>query len=96
MVYREDALLKLAPVTIDPARFRTVASGNMSEYTALLRKTARDVHIPTQLPFELTLWQQWGGYIGLASLGIIILVVLLLFVKWKRQPVLSLDPPNGE
>ena len=93
MVYREDALLKLAPVDLDPQQFYHAAQGNTSVLTALLRETARDVHIPTQLPFTFGFWQLYGGYIALGCLGLIALVILALFVKWKRQPVI---PPRNE
>ena len=85
MVLREDALLKLAPVRVDPSSFRSSASAP-AEVEGLAREAARDVHIPTDLPFSFTFWQLYGGYIGAASLVIIILVVLALFVKWKKQP----------
>ena len=89
MVYREDALLKLAPVSLDPENFFHAAATNTTQLTALLRETARDVHIPTQLPFTFGFWQLYGGYIALGCLGLIVGVILVLFVKWKRQPTIS-------
>ena len=88
MVYREDALLKLAPVTIDPESFHQAAAANTTLLTTLLKETARDVHIPTQLPFTFGFWQLYGGYVALGCVGLIVGVILVLFVKWKRQPQL--------
>ena len=87
MVYREDALLKLAPVAIDQQLFHRATMSNTSALTALLKQTARDVHIPTQLPFAFGFWQIYGGYVGVASLIVVGLVILILFVKWKRQRI---------
>ena len=86
MVYREDALLKLAPVTIDANKFHTAVFANTSDLTNLLQETARDVHIPMQLPFQPSPWITWGGYLGAGALALVMLTVLALFVKWKRQP----------
>ena len=93
MVFREDALLKLAPIAIDPGMFHRHAMSNTSALTELLRQTARDVHIPTQLPFQFGFWQEYGGYVGLISVGIVLLVVLILFVKWKKQ---APPPEHGD
>ena len=91
MVYREDALLKLAPITVDKGLFHSSVLANTSDLTQLLRETARDVHIPTSVPFVMSFWQRFGGYVGLASLGLVGIVILVLFVKWKRQPT---SPPE--
>ena len=90
MVYREDALLKLAPVTIDPDYFHHAVATNTSLLTSLLKETARDVHIPTQIPFTFGFWQLYGGYVALGCVGLIVGVILVLFVKWKRQPQLPM------
>ena len=91
MVFQEDALLKLALVQIDPTAFRSAATVPEG-VEELMRDAARDVHIPTDLPFSLTPWQEFGGYIGAASLVVVVMVVLALFVKWKKQP--HIDIPH--
>ena len=91
MVYREDALLKLAPITVDKGLFHSLVLANTSDLTQLLRETAWDVHTPTSVPFVMSFWQRFGGYVGLASLGLVGIVILVLFVKWKRQPT---SPPE--
>ena len=89
MILQEDALLKLAPIDIDPSTFRS-ASAASDALEGLMEEAARDVHIPTDLPFSLTIWQLYGGYIGAVSLVIIIMVVFALFVKWKKQPLIEI------
>ena len=87
-VVEEDALLKLAPVSLDPATFRGPHSFNDSQADELLRDSARDVHIPTRvavIPVHPVTYV--GLYCGLAAVGAVGLTVLALFVKWKRQPV---------
>ena len=91
-VVEEDALLKLAPVTLEVGDFQGHFS-NSSEVAQLLANTARDVHIPTRLPIPVSVSpvSYYGLWLGAGSVGLVCLTILVLFVKWKRQPVLS--PP---
>ena len=86
MVYREDALLKLAPISVQKDQFHSAVFANTANLTRLLKETARDVHIPTVIPRVTPGWHTNSGYLGLASLFLVFLVVFILFVKWKRQP----------
>ena len=94
MVYREDALLKLAPVRVNEQKFHSSIFANTSDLTRLLKETARDVHIPTQLPFQPSLWQEYAGYVSVASLVIVLGIIGVLFIKWKRQP--AFVPPGDD
>ena len=87
-VVREDALLKLAPVSLNPELFRGHGMFNDSAAEQLLKDTARDVHIPTRIQVPVHPASYVGMVCGAAAVVVVVLVVLVLFVKWKRQPVI--------
>ena len=87
----EVALLNLALVTLQVGDFQGHRI-NDSDLAQLLANTARDVHIPTRLPIPVSTVSYYGLWLAAGSVGLVGLTILVLFVKWKRQPVLPAPP----
>ena len=93
LVYSEDALLKLAPVTIDTGLLRHHPESNVSAMAQLLLDTGRDIHIhPDVVVPSPSSWAWYAAAAGLVSVFVTLMAFFLLFVKWLRLP----RPLSGE
>ena len=86
MVFSDDAVLRLAPVEVNTALLRGHSDSNSSAIARLLREASKDVHIPSDIVVPASPMTTYGGFVSLGCLGLVVVVILLLFVRWFRLP----------